>query len=314
MTELKAHGVWRATHDKLKMSFTAQDVKTLREKTGAGMMDCKKALTEANGSFEEAIEVLKKQGLAKAVKKGDRIAAEGLIFSKVSDTAGTVLELNCETDFVSKNDDFINLGKELLEIISAKNPATVEAVMDLSIGGVTVQEKINTIIAKIGEKISLRRFQTMTAQVGSKIALYNHAGGRISVLIQISGDKVTEDVAREIAMQVAAMSPTYIDKTEVPRDILDKEKVIQMEQLKESGKPVEILEKILVGKLDKFAGEMSLMQQTFVKDPSGKKTVGTYLKEVDAAAKVVQFVRYAVGEGIEKRKDDFAEEVKNMAS
>ncbi|MBU1917418.1 translation elongation factor Ts [bacterium] len=294
------------------MSISAQDVKTLRERTGAGMMDCKKALTDANGDFDVAIDVLKKQGLAKAVKKGGRIAAEGLIFSRTSGTEGIVLELNCETDFVARNEDYTKLGESLVDLILEQKPATLEETLSLSLNDGTVESIINEHISKIGEKISLRRFQTMQVKQGGQVGLYSHAGGKIAVLIEVTGNNVTEETIKDLAMQITAMSPQYIDKSEVPEDILNKEKAIHLEQLRESGKPENILEKIVAGKLDKFAGEMSLLQQAYVKDSSGKQKVADYLKSVDPEAKIIQFIRYNVGEVIEKRKDDFAEEVARM--
>lgn len=296
------------------MSFTANDVKNLREKTGAGMMDCKKALTETAGDFEKAVDFLKQQGLAKAVKKGDRVAAEGLVFSKIAANTGVMVELNCETDFVAKNDDFLKLGAELVEHILANKPADVAGVLASKLGAQTVEEKINSLIAVIGEKISLRRFVLIQPKANGRIGSYIHTGGKIVVALEISGGAaITDEIVRGVGMQVAAMNPGYIDKKDVPADIIAREKAVQLESLKESGKPAEILEKIVVGKLDKFASEMSLHQQAYIKDPSGKKTVEQFLKEVDPAAKVVQFIRYQVGEGIEKKKDDFAEEVAKMA-
>lgn len=295
------------------MAISAQDVKTLREKTGAGMMDCKKALQEVDGDFDSAIEFLKKQGLAKAVKKGDRIAAEGLVFSKVQGDDAILLELNCETDFVAKNDDFLKLGADLVDIVLQNKPASVEETLALQVDGKSVEEKINENIAVIGEKLSLRRFTHVKASAGNQVTLYNHNGGRIAVLVEMQGDKVTQELGRDLAMQIAAMSPQYLDKSEVPQSVLDAEKAIQMEQLKASGKPENILEKIIGGKLDKFAGEMSLLQQPYVKDMGGKQKVQDHIKSIDPNGKVVQFERYAVGEGIEKRSEDFAEEVKKMA-
>ncbi|EKD50679.1 MAG: Elongation factor Ts [uncultured bacterium] len=294
------------------MSINAQDVKTLREKTGAGMMDCKKALTESNGNFEEAVDYLKKQGLAKAVKKGGRIAADGLVFSTIAGSTGLVLELNCETDFVARTDDFVNFGNQLVQTILKNKPTSLEEALAVKMDERTIEESLNDKIAKIGEKLSLRRFKIVTAKAGGKLGLYSHAGGKIAVLLEVTGDKIDDEVIRNLAMQITAMSPQYTDKSEVPQDILDREKEIQLAQLIESGKPANILEKIIVGKLDKFAGEMSLMQQSYVKDSSGKTSVAAYLKTVDPQAKVVQFLRYEVGEGLEKRKDDFAQEVASM--
>lgn len=297
------------------MSFTANDVKTLREKTGAGMMDCKKALQEASGNFDEAVDFLKKQGLAKAVKKGSRVAAEGLIFCDLKDNTSVMAELNCETDFVSRNDDFLKLGRAIVQTILAKKPASLDEALTLPVNGVALSEVINNNIAVIGEKLSFRRFAVVTPKKGGTLTQYNHAGGRIVVTIEMTGnDQITEEVRRSVAMQIAAMSPQYIDKTEVAQDVLNKEKEIFLAQMAETGKPKEILEKIVQGKLDKFAGEISLLQQAYVKDTTGKQSVGAYLKTLDPNAQVIQFVRYAVGEGIEKRKDDFAEEVKKMTS
>ncbi|OVE81071.1 translation elongation factor Ts [bacterium K02(2017)] len=295
------------------MGISAQDVKSLREQTGAGMMDCKKALQETEGNVDAAIDFLKKEGLAKAVKKGGRIAAEGLIFSKVSGNEAILLELNCETDFVGKNEDFLKLGALLADTVLANKPASAEEALTLSLDGKTVQDVINANIAVIGEKLSLRRFDIITAKDGGNITLYSHSGGRIAVLVEISGADVADDVAKDIAMHIAAMAPNYLDQSEVPQDVLDKEKAFQMEQLKDSGKPQEILEKIMIGKLSKFAGEMSLLQQVFVKDSGGKQKVGAYLKEANKDAKLTQFSRFAVGEGIEKKKEDFAAEVSKMA-
>lgn len=296
------------------MSISAQDVKNLREKTGAGMMDCKTALNESGGDFEKAIDFLKKQGLAKAVKKGDRIAAEGLIFVKVAASEAILLELNCETDFVAKNDDFIKLGNQLTDVVIQNKPSSVDEALGLKVGAQTTQDLINSLIAVIGEKISLRRFTILKPQQNGKMGFYSHMGGKMAVLLEVTGGKVGEDTIKDLAMQVVAMSPQYIDKSEVPLNVMAREKEIQLESLKASGKPIEILEKIIVGKLDKFASEMSLLQQAFIKDTTGKKTVAQHLKEVDPTAKIVQFMRYAVGEGIEKKKDDFAQEVAKMVS
>ncbi|MCP5464202.1 MAG: elongation factor Ts [Deltaproteobacteria bacterium] len=294
------------------MSITAQDVKALREKTGAGMMDCKKALQESNGNMDEAIDFLKKQGLAKAVKKGDRVAAEGLIFTKVGSGEAALVELNCETDFVAKNDDFINLGNKIAESILAQKPSSLEEALKLSLGEQTIEEAINSAIAVIGEKISLRRFELFSAKESGDITLYDHNGGKIAVLIETLGEKVV-DVARDVAMQIAAMAPQYLDASEVSQEVLDKEKEVQIELLKQEGKPENMIEKIVQGKLNKFAGEISLLQQVYVKDMGGKKKVADVIKETDANGKVVQFCRYAVGEGIEKKQDDFADEVAKMA-
>lgn len=294
------------------MSISAQDVKLLREKTGAGMMDCKKALQDANGNMDEAIEVLRKQGLAKAIKKGDRVAAEGLIFNKIEGSSGILLELNCETDFVAKNDDFIKLGQDLADLILKNKPKTVEEALQLKLDEQTCQEKINAHVAIIGENIQLRRFVILQTKQNGKLGLYVHSGGKICVLMEVTGANISDEIIRDVCMHVAAMNPQYTDASEVPQDLIDKEKQLQIEQLKDSGKPANMIEKIVEGKIGKFAGEISLMQQVFVKDSSGKKKVSQYLQESDPAAKVVHFARLQVGEGIEKKQEDFAEEVAKM--
>lgn len=294
------------------MEITATDVKNLREKTGAGMMDCKKALSAVDGDFEKAVDYLKTQGLAKAGKKSDRIAAEGLIFSKITPQRAILVELNCETDFVAKNEDFLKAGKVLVELFYDKNPATLEDALKLAIDGTSVEEKVNALVAVIGEKITLRRFKIINPIKGGRVGGYIHMGGKIVVLSEITGAKITDEVIKDVSMQVAAMNPKYIDKSQVAADVIAREKAVFIEQLKESGKPVEILEKIVQGKLDKFAAEISLLQQVFVKDPTGKKTVGQFIKDTDPQGTVVQMERFVVGEGIEKRQENFADEVAKM--
>lgn len=295
------------------MSVSAQDVKNLREQTGAGMMDCKKALTETRGDFAQALEFLKKQGLAKAEKRAGRVAAEGLVFCERDEKAAVLLELNCETDFVAKNEDFINFGKNLAKTVFQKGFGDVNDVLQFKWDGSTVENRINEFIAKIGEKVSLRRVKKMIPKSSGKLGQYSHMGGKIIVVAEVTGKQVTEESIKDVCMQVAAMNPRFVDKSEVPVTILNTEKKIFLEQMKDSGKPVEILEKIIQGKLNKFASEISLLQQIFVKDASGKNTVGQYLKEIDQDARVIQFERFAVGEGIEKKQEDFVEEVAKMA-
>lgn len=294
------------------MSISASDVKNLREKTGAGMMDCKKALTDAAGDFEKAIDILKTQGLAKAGKKSDRIAAEGLVFSKIGPERAVMVELNCETDFVAKNDDFLQAGRDLVDLFLQANPSSLEEAMALQMNGMTVEEKIKSLIAVIGEKITLRRFKVMTPQKQGKVGGYVHMAGKIVVLAEVTGERVTAETLKDIGMQVAAMAPKYIDKSHVSTEFLNREKAVFLEQLKDSGKPADMLEKIIQGKLDKLASEISLLQQIFVKDPNGKKTISQFLKETDPAAQIVQFERFAVGEGVEKKQENFADEVAKM--
>ena len=292
------------------MSISANDVKILRESTGAGMMDCKKALTETGGNFDDALEYLKKAGLAKAAKKSSRVAAEGMIFAKVTPERAVLVEVNCETDFVTKNDDFTKFGQKLADVVfasSAKNLAEANAV---SMDNATVEDKIKDLVAVIGENINFRRAEIWTPAAGNKLGSYNHMNGKIVVVTEFNGN-LSDEVVRDVCMQAAAMSPQFLDKSEVSQDVLDKEKVVYIEQLKEAGKPANAIEGILKGKLDKFAAEMSLLQQVFVKD--SKKTVEEYLKGHDANAKIVRFVRLAVGEGVEKKESDFAAEVAKIA-
>lgn len=295
------------------MSFTANDVKTLRERTGAGMMDCKKALTDCQGNMEAAIDFLKKQGLAKAVSKSGRVAAEGLIFSKIEGATGLLVELNCETDFVAKNDDFLKLGKEIADAIFTAKPASQEEALKLSVGGQSIEERTNGLTAVIGERIHMRRFEFFTAKKGGKLGGYVHGGGKIVVIMEVTGSAVTDDVIKDLCMQVTAMNPQFVDKSEVPADVIEREKAIRIEQLKESGKPADMLEKIVVGQMNKFAGEISLNQQIFFKDAAGKLSCQDHLKKVDPQASIVSFMRLQVGEGVEKKKDNFAEEVAKMA-
>ncbi len=292
------------------MTISATDVKNLRERTGAGMMDCKKALTETAGNFDDAIEFLKKAGLAKAAKKSSRVAAEGMIFAKITPEKAVLVEVNCETDFVTKNDDFVNFGQKLAEVVYASSAQNLAEANQVLFDGVTVEEKTKSLIAVIGENINFRRTEIWQAKAGQKLGSYNHMNGKIVVITEFSGD-LSDDVVRDVCMQVAAMAPQYLDKSEVPQDVLDKEKKIYVEQLQESGKPANAIEGILKGKLDKFAGEMSLLQQVFVKD--SKKTVAQYIQDNSANAKIVRFARLAVGEGIEKKEEDFASEVAKIA-
>ncbi len=291
------------------MSISANDVKNLRERTGAGMMDCKKALAETQGNFEEALEYLKKAGLAKAAKKSSRVAAEGLIFSKVSASRAVLAEVNCETDFVTKNEDFIQFGQKLVDVIYNSKAQTLDESLNLAYDNTTVSEKIKSLVAVIGENINLRRTEILTPSAGCQLGSYSHMNGKIVVALEYSG-KLADEVVRDICMQIAAMAPQYVDKSQVPQDVLAKEKEIFRAQLQETGKPANVVEQILGGKVDKFAAELSLLQQAFVKD--SKKTIAGYLKESDPNAKIVRFVRLAVGEGIEKKEENFAAEVAKM--
>ncbi len=296
------------------MDITAESVRDLREKTGAGMMDCKKALVVAEGDFEKALEVLRKQGLAAASKKAGRIASEGIIVVALnSDSrASVMLELNCETDFVAKNEDFKKFGDDVAQLILQKNPSTLEEMSGFNLGAETVTERINLLVAKIGEKISLRRFVRTDAAASEKLGSYIHLGSKIGVVVRIGGQNIPDGLLKEVAMHVAASHPLYLKRQEIPETTLAKEREIYLEQMKTSGKPANILEKIIEGKISKFASDICLADQIFIKDPTGKKTITQVLKEVDPSLQVVSFQRYQVGEGIEKKKEDFAAEVAKM--
>ncbi len=286
------------------MQITASLVKELRERTGAGMMDCKKALQEANGDIEVAIEEMRKSGAAKAAKKAGRIAAEGVITIKQDGQDITILETNCETDFVAKDENFVTFTNNVIEAIIANNPADVDALMQISLGDQTVEAANQQLVAKIGEKITVRRFEKMTAsgQLGS----YSH-GDRIGVVVELEGGD--EALAKDLAMHIAASKPVCVSEDQVPQNVLDKEKEIFSAQAAESGKPPEIIEKMVTGRIQKYLKEITLLGQPFVKDPD--QTVGKLLKAANAS--VTSFVRYEVGEGIEKKIDNFAEEVMSQA-
>ncbi|HIF51782.1 MAG TPA: elongation factor Ts [Thiotrichaceae bacterium] len=286
------------------MQITASLVKELRERTGAGMMDCKKALQEANGDIETAIEDMRKSGAAKAAKKAGRIAAEGIISIKQDGNDVTILEINCETDFVAKDENFLTFTSNVIDAVSAQNPSDVEALNGLSVGDQTVEEATQQLITKIGEKITVRRFEKRTAT--GPVGTYSH-GVRIGVVVELEGGD--ETLAKDIAMHVAASKPVCISEDQVPQDELVKEKAIFVAQAEESGKPAEIIEKMVSGKIKKFLKEITLLGQPFVKDPD--QTVEKLLQTANAS--VVSFIRYEVGEGIEKKVDNFAEEVKAQA-
>lgn len=286
------------------MQITAALVKELRERTGAGMMDCKKALQEANGDIEVAIEEMRKSGAAKAAKKAGRIAAEGVITIKQDGQDITILETNCETDFVAKDENFVSFTNKVIEAIIANNPADVDALMQTSFGDQTIEEANQQLVAKIGEKITVRRFEKITAagQLGS----YSH-GERIGVVVELEGGD--EALAKDLAMHIAASKPVCVSEEQVPQDVLDKEKEIFSAQAAESGKPPEIIEKMVTGRIQKYLKEITLLGQPFVKDPD--QTVEKLLKAANAS--VTSFLRYEVGEGIEKKVDNFAEEVMSQA-
>lgn len=284
--------------------FSASDVKTLREKTGAGMLDCKKALQETNGNMDAAIDYLREKGIAKAAKKGERIAAEGLSQIFINGDKALVLEVNSETDFVAKNEEFKSFVTTLGETILNSDAKTMEEALNLQVNGESLESLIVAITAKIGEKISFRRFQVLEKTANQHFGSYIHMGGKIASLVLIDGGN--EEVAREVAMHAAAMRPLYVNSSEVPTEVLEKEKNIMRQELLNEGKPAEKIDNILVGKVRKYYEEVCLENQIFVK-AENKETVFDYLKNNNS--KLVSMIRYEVGEGIEKKQENFAEEV-----
>ena len=278
--------------------ISAEKVKELREKSGAGMMDCKKALAAVGGDLEKAFDHLRKEGTVKAAKKAGRATSEGLVGVVVSSDkrAAAVVELNCETDFVARTDQFLGFLNALGELIVKDKPQTLDALLGQKLGGVTVQETLSQMISKIGENMAIRRFRLVEAGAKEAVGAYIHAGSKIVSIIKLQGDGVDEPTARDIAMHVAAMSPRYIDRGQVPTAVLDREKEVLKASPDLVGKPENILEKILLGKLNRFYSEACLAEQPFIKDVTGKKTVGDCLKEKSAGAKIVEMVRFQVGE------------------
>ncbi len=286
------------------MAITAAMVKDLRERTGAGMMECKKALVECDGDIEAAIEHMRKTGLAKADKKAGRTAAEGLIAIKASDDNKKVaiVEVNCETDFVSKGDDFQNFCDEVAQLALDNSPADMDALLALPMsGGSSVADTLKTMIAKIGENMNVRRFKLMSSENGH-VSSYSH-GSRIGVVVSMEGG--SDELGRDIAMHIAASRPSAVSEAEVDPALIEKEKEIFTAQAAESGKPAEIIEKMIGGRINKFLKEITLLGQPFVKDPD--TTVEKLLK--GAGATVLAFERFEVGEGIEKKQENFADEV-----
>ena len=285
------------------MNISASMVKELREKTGAGMMDCKKALVETNGDMEKAIDYLREKGISKAAKKAERIAAEGLSNIYIKGNDAVVVELNSETDFVAKNAEFKELLDKIGNAILDNNVTSMEEALNTKCGDETINDLIVNATAKIGEKISLRRFEKVTKSDSQVFGSYLHMGGKISSLTIIEGGN--EEVARDVAMQAAAMRPQYINIESVPAEDLEREKAVIKEQVINEGKKPEFADKIVEGRIRKFYEETVLEEQAFIKD-SGL-TVKTYLENNKAT--LVKLVKYEVGEGMEKRNDDFAAEV-----
>lgn len=290
------------------MAITASDVKELRERTGAGMMDCKKALTECDGDLDKAIDWLREKGIAKAAKKESRIAAEGLSKAIVDGNVACLVEINTETDFVAKNESFLRLLDDTCNVIIKNKPTNLEAALALDVNGKTLNDLYVEAIATIGEKISLRRFEVIEKNDDDCFGVYMHNGGQISV---VSVLKNTSDaqVAKYIAMQIASMAPQYVSRNDMPADVVEHERQIQTEIVKNDekfiGKPEKVIEGAIEGKVSKSLQDMCLVDQIYFLDPS--KKCGQFLKENNT--EVSKFVRYLVGEGIEKRQENFADEV-----
>lgn len=296
------------------MAITAQMVKELRETTGAGMMDCKKALQEAEGNMERAIDILREKGLSKAAKKSDRIAAEGLVAIEINNdnTVGTIVEINSETDFVAKNEDFKTFVKDVAEIALATEKEDVAGLLTEAHREGVLSEVLNNRIATIGEKLDIRRFAKISTN--GQVAGYIHGGGKIGVLVELETEARDAEVlamGRDIAMQVAAMNPKYVSKDDVDPEYIAHETEILTQQALNEGKPANIVEKMIKGRLEKQLKEVCLVEQTFVKNPdlTIKQLVADVAKKVGSEIKVARVVRFEVGEGIEKKEENFAEEV-----
>ena len=302
------------------MAFTAADVKTLREMTGVGMLDCKKALADTDGDMDKAVELLREKGLAAAQKKAGRIAAEGMAYAEVFADGAALVEVNAETDFVAKNDKFIEFVKDICYVVGKWGPVDMETLMTLPYRktGLTVQQALQEMVLTIGENIKIRRFERYDS--GKSVA-YNHMNGRIGVLLNLEvsagleDNAAVEELGKDLAMQIAAMNPAFLDKSDVSQETLDKEKEIQLAMMandpKMAAKPEKVKEGIVMGKLGKYYEENCLMQQAFVKENkvSVEKHVAAVAKEVGGSIQVKGFYRYERGEGLEKKEENFAEEI-----
>ena len=302
------------------MAFTAKDVQALREKTGCGMMDCKKALVETDGDMDKAVDFLREKGLASQAKKAGRIAAEGQVVALVEGKAGIILEVNAETDFVAGGDPFKEMCQKIAKVTLEQKPADVDALLKCTYEGMTVEEIVQELFLKLRENMKIRRFERVEGNVVS----YIHGGGRIGVLVNFDTTEEAaataefNEMAKDVAMQIAAINPAYLDQASVPAEVIEKEKEIMIAQMKEdpkmANKPEQVLEKIVTGKIGKYYKENCLLEQAFVKD--GDMTVAKYIdsvaKKLGADIKMVSYIRYEEGEGIQKREDDFAAEVASM--
>lgn len=281
-------------------AISASTVKDLREKTGVGMMEAKKALEEAGGDFEKAVDILRKKGLSAAAKKSARVASDGMIASAQQGKVGVLIEVNSETDFVSKNEEFQKFARGLAGLVAEKAPADVAALSRLSLAGENVEATRNALVQKIGENISIRRFERF--ETDGRLAIYLH-GNRIGVMVDYTGGD--EQLGKDIAMHIAAAGPLFLSRETVDAGVVARERAICEAQAKETGKPENVIAKIVDGKMEKYYGEACLLEQIYIKDPDGKKKIKSILKD----AVVKRFVRLQLGEGIEKKKTDFAEEV-----
>jgi len=273
-------------------NITAAEVNKLRKMTGAGMMDCKKALIEAEGDYDKAVDILRKKGQKVASKRADREANEGIVIAKTNpdNKFAAVIMLNCETDFVAKNEEFVNFANNIMDTVLTEKPEKVETLKSLKLNDRTVEENVTEMVGKTGEKMELAGYEFISAE---KVFAYNHMGNKLATVLGLSKDNGSEETGRQLAMQVAAMSPVAVDKDDVPQEVIDKEIEIGKEQARQEGKPENILEKIAMGKLNKFYKESTLINQDFVRD--SKKTVGQYLKETDTELKVTGFNRLMLG-------------------
>lgn len=301
------------------MAFTAKDVQTLRERTGCGMMDCKKALTESGGDMDKAIEFLREKGLAAAAKKAGRIAAEGVVYALVSDCGnkGVVIEVNAETDFVAKNDSFMGFVDNAAKAVLVNNPADVDALLACKDdSGMTIEEQLRDKILTIGENMKVRRF----ARYEGVLTTYVHGGGRIGVMVkfdttaEVAATEKFKEYAKDVALQIAAANPAYLNRDQVPAEIIDKEKEILTAQAINEGKPANIAEKMVAGRIAKYYKENCLVDQAFIKDDSLSVSgyTANVAKELGGNISIVEFIRFEKGEGIEKKEDNFADEVANM--
>ena len=287
------------------MAISAKDVMALREKTGAGVMDCKKALTDADGDMNKAADLLRERGIAKADKKASRIAAEGIVACYVEGNVGVLIELNCESDFVAKNPQFLEIANECAKVVVANNPADVDALLTCNLNGATVEEYLKSKIAVIGEKIAVRRFARY--ETNGFIESYIHLGGKLGVMLDMNGEatEAAKEVAHDITLQIAFTKPAYLTKEEVSADVIEKEKEVLKQQAMNEGKPEAIAEKMVMGRIKKFYEENCLVEQAFIKDDS--KKISDLLKAGNTS--IARFVFFVMGEGLEKKSEDLSEEV-----